>query len=165
MNPPNDELISKTDSLLRANKNVPFVKRILDASKYPVRNNVGGGESSHLMRHEMDEFGNWHVFPMLKYQDGQFREFDNWEEAFNDALNSGNTINLGDDASMAEEFAKGNNTWKAWLNDSKGTTGNDLTTDSINTGKKPIVRQRRLKRFTPVENIRARYKSFRKKIR
>jgi hypothetical protein len=93
-NPPEDNLLSRTDSLLRANKNVPFVKRIMQPSKYPVRPNEGGGSSTHLMRHEIDEkTGDWHVFPMLKYDNGEYYEYpeNDWQDAFKDALESGNT--------------------------------------------------------------------------
>jgi hypothetical protein len=143
-NPPDDNLIEKTDSLLRANKNVPFVKRILKSEKYPVRPNEDGGSSTHLMRHEVDEKGNWHVFPMLKYEDGEYYEYNNWQDAFKDALESGNTINLGKDASMAEEFSKGDKTWKSWIKQK--------------ASKK--TRRKRIKPRLRLTDIRARYKSF-----
>lgn len=108
-------LIAKTDSLLTANRHVPFIDRIINAEKYPGRMNPDGTVSSHLMRHDVDEQGNWYAYPGLKYSGGQYHEFTNPKEAFADAIKTGNFINFGKDSNFAEAFSKGEKTWKAWL--------------------------------------------------
>ena len=107
-------LIAKTDSLLNANRHVPFIDRIINADKYPGRPNPDGTVSSHIMRHDVDAQGNWYAYPDLKYVNGQYHQFNNQQEAYADALRSGNFINFGKDSKFAEAFSQGEKTWKAW---------------------------------------------------
>ena len=52
----------KTYDILKANKDIPFVKRILEAGKYPVKKNPDGSVSTHLMGYgEAD--GKYFVYP------------------------------------------------------------------------------------------------------
>ncbi len=103
-------LVAKTDSLLMANKHIPFVDRIINADKYPGRLNPDGKVSSHLMRHDVDAQGNWYAYPNLKYVNEQYYQFNNQQEAFADALKSGNFINFGKDSKFAEAFSQGEKT-------------------------------------------------------
>jgi len=97
--------LSDTEKVLRDNKNVPFVKRILQGDKGPVRKNEDGTESSHLMAWgEAD--GKYYVYPTLTYKDGKW---DEPEDPMKTALDEKNYIAF-DDKEKAVEFAAGS--WK-----------------------------------------------------
>lgn len=61
------------DSTLRANARLPFVDRIINADKYPVRKNSDGTVSTHLMAWASDDKGAF-AYPTLRLIDGQWSE-------------------------------------------------------------------------------------------
>ena len=95
------------EKVLLRNKAVPFVDRIINASKYPVRKNPDGTVSSHLMASaEVD--GRFFVYPALQYIDGQWVE----NEDPSDALSRNNVIWF-DREDDAAGFAAGS--WKPFV--------------------------------------------------
>ena len=97
-------MTKKAKDVLIANQSVPFVDRILNASKYPVRKNADGSVSSHLMASgEMD--GKHFVYPVLQYKRGAWHE----DRSPSDALLRDNVVWF-DNARDADAFARGS--WK-----------------------------------------------------
>lgn len=69
------------NKVLRKNKKVPFVDRIYNNKKYPVRNNPDGSYSTHLMASASDDVGAF-VYPVLRLdQDNNWVENDDPTEA------------------------------------------------------------------------------------
>lgn len=97
--------ISQADSILQANKDVPFVKRILQGDEGPVRINKEGKEESHLMAWGETD-GKYFVYPTLTYKDGKW---DEPKDPGKTALEEGNYIVL-DSKEEAIKFAGGS--WK-----------------------------------------------------
>lgn len=87
------------DSTLTANKTIPFVDRILNAPKYPVRKNKDGTVSTHLMGTASDDTGPF-AYPTLRLVNGKWVENPNPK----DAIKSGDIIRFKTDAE-AEYFA------------------------------------------------------------
>ena len=97
----------KAKDVLIANRKVPFVDRILNASKYPVRKNDDGSVSTHLMASASVD-GRPFVYPTLQWKGGE------WEEDKNasDALLRDNVIWF-DNERDADVFARGS--WKPYV--------------------------------------------------
>jgi|14BtaG_2_1085337.scaffolds.fasta_scaffold09159_2 hypothetical protein len=94
-------------SALQENKGVPFVERILNASKYPIRKNKDGSVSTHLMGYG-EANNKFFVYPALQLKNGKWIE----SEDPTDALKSKNVIYF-DKENQAKEFAKG--AWKPFM--------------------------------------------------
>lgn len=70
-----------------------FIDRSLNPQNYPVINNPDGSTSSHRMAAEVDENGNWYVFPTIQMQpDGTLRQYDDAREAMKAAFMTGNIL-------------------------------------------------------------------------
>tara|TARA_R110000868_G_scaffold75018_1_gene216783 strand:+ start:1556 stop:1915 length:360 start_codon:yes stop_codon:yes gene_type:complete len=69
-----------------------FIDRINNPSRYPYITNDDGTTSTHRMAAEVDEDGNWYVFPTIQYIDGELVQFKDVREAMKSALDSGNFI-------------------------------------------------------------------------
>lgn len=80
------------DSTLNANKNVPFVQRIINADKFPVRKNPDGTVSTHLMAYA-DNI----AYPTLRLVNGK------WVENVdpNAAMQAGDYIRFNNEADAA----------------------------------------------------------------
>ncbi|GAH03049.1 unnamed protein product, partial [marine sediment metagenome] len=103
--------ISEIESILEANKDVPFVDRIINYKKYPVRE-IGDEEyykeESHKLEYAEAD-GKYYVYPTLVYRD------EKWitpEDPFKDAKENKNVI-VFDEEEEAEKFAAGS--WKDWI--------------------------------------------------
>lgn len=71
------------DSTLNANKQVPFVDRILNPSNYPVRNNKDGSHSTHLMSVAgVDD--KFIAYPELRWVNGKWVQNQNPDSALKD---------------------------------------------------------------------------------
>ena len=101
----------KTYGILKANKDIPFVKRILEAGKYPVKKNPDGSVSTHLMGYG-EAGGKYFVYPALQYKDGK------WKISHDpsDALKTKNVIWFPSEKE-ASVFAKGS--WKPYMKATK----------------------------------------------
>ena len=104
-----DEFLSemRAKEILTSNKDVPYVDRILNASKYPVRKNSDGSISTHLLGYG-ESGGRYFVYPSLQYIDGSFVESDDPDSA----LKSGNVVWLEKEKD-AIDFSKGS--WKRYM--------------------------------------------------
>ena len=95
------------EKVLLSNKEVPFVDRILNASKYPDRKNPDGDHSSHLMGYG-EAGGRYFAYPALQLIDGKWVE----NEDPSDALSRNNVIWF-DREGDAASFALGS--WKQFV--------------------------------------------------
>jgi hypothetical protein len=84
-----------------------FIDRSLNPQNYPVINNPDGSTSSHRMAAEVDENGNWYVFPTIQMQpDGTLRQYDDAREAMKAAFMTGNILSAPNMES-ALQYAEG----------------------------------------------------------
>lgn len=84
-----------------------FLNRINNPSKYPVITNEDGSVSTHRMAAEMDENGNWFVFPtIVQFPDGTLHQFQDVTTAMQYNLRTGNFLKMGN-KEQALEYAKG----------------------------------------------------------
>ena len=95
-------------ALLKKNSNVPFVDRILNSEKYPVRKNPDGSTSTHLMGWG-DADGKYFAYPALQYSDGKWTE----NSSPSSALKNKNVVWF-DSKDKARSFAAGS--WKPYMN-------------------------------------------------
>jgi hypothetical protein len=74
--------------------NIPeFIDRINNPDKYPFITNEDGSISTHRMAAEVDENGNWFVFPTIVLMpDGTLKEFEDNAEALDYNLSIGNFL-------------------------------------------------------------------------
>ena len=93
-------------SVLEENKDVPFVKRILNPDEYPVVENADGTVSSHLMSYSEAD-GKYFVYPTL-VDKGQGR-LEKPDDPYQEARDTGNVIKF-DNEEDAAAFAAGS--WK-----------------------------------------------------
>ena len=70
----------------------PFVDRINNPQNYPVIENPDGSVSTHRMSAEVDEHGNWYVFPTIQMENGVLKVYENNQEAMKNALATGNYL-------------------------------------------------------------------------
>ncbi len=70
----------------------PFIDRINNPQDYPVINNIDGSVSTHRMAAEVDENGNWYVFPTIQMEDGVLKVYKTNQEAMKNALATGNYL-------------------------------------------------------------------------
>lgn len=111
---PVKEGMSDVEKVLTENMHVPFVKRMMYFDE-PIKDNKDGTISTHRMAAEVDEEGNWKVFPTLFYYDGEWIEFDDNREAEQFAIKHKDYIDFGKDKEAALAFAesRGNMDWKS----------------------------------------------------
>jgi len=92
------------DTILMANKDKPFVKRILDKDARGMLPNTDGGHSSHSMAYSDDQ-GKYFVYPtVIKQPDGTMVRLSD-EEAYHNARKNGNAIPF-DSEQEADWFSK-----------------------------------------------------------
>ena len=90
---------------------LPFVDRVLNPQDYPepTKFDKEGRPQTHLLSADIDDkTGNWIVYPKLVIRDGKYVE-----QSMQDAINSGDSVNFGEDQDSAIEFSK---TYKDKLN-------------------------------------------------
>jgi len=78
--------------LLGANKDIPFVDRILSPQNYGVIKNQDNSISTHLMSAEYDENGDAYAFPMIVKTENGLRKFNDPREALNYNKKIGNVM-------------------------------------------------------------------------
>jgi len=84
-----------------------FIDRIHNPDKYPVIMNDDGSWSTHRMAAEVDETGNWMVFPtIVQLPDGELFEFQDPYSAMEYARNTGEFVQMKD-RKEALNYAKG----------------------------------------------------------
>jgi len=71
-----------------------FIDRINNPSKYPYIRNSDGSISTHRMAAEIDENGEWYVFPTIQMINGKLKQFDDNRQAMDAALATGNFIKM-----------------------------------------------------------------------
>lgn len=96
--------LKKAKDALEANKGVPFVDRILRSSSYPVRKNLDGSHSTHLMAYGESD-GKYFAYPVLQLAGKHWIE----ESSPQTALSRGNVIYFST-KQEASDFAAGS--WK-----------------------------------------------------
>ena len=70
-----------------------FIDRINNPDKYPVLWNKDGSYSTHQMAAEVDEKGNWFVFPtIVRLPSGELYQFKDSSQAMDYNLRTGNFI-------------------------------------------------------------------------
>lgn len=74
--------------------NPEFVDRVNNPSEYPYIRNSDGSISTHRMAAEMDENGEWYVFPTIQMIGGQLKQFGDNRQAMESALKTGNYIKM-----------------------------------------------------------------------
>jgi hypothetical protein len=113
--------------VIEENKDVPFVQRMINPDASGGRDNEDGTASSHLMRAEVDDKGNWLVFPMLKKSNGKWEEFKDPDKAMGDAVKNNNYISFGKEKNKALSFAEG--AWKDYKPQEPQKYAQDRTMD------------------------------------
>ena len=87
-------------------KEPEFIDRILNPKKYPFITNKDGSISTHEMAAEVDENGNWFVFPTIQYDGKTLRRFESNEEAMEHAFKTNNFLPMSS-KKEAIDYAKG----------------------------------------------------------
>jgi len=88
-------------------KQPEFLDRIKNPEKYPVIENKDGSISTHRMAAEVDEGGNWYVFPTIVMLDsGELYQFDDPDQAREYNFKTGNFLQM-DSKKEALTYAKG----------------------------------------------------------
>lgn len=106
----------KIQAILDGNKEKEFVRRIeaLKDAETDDSNSLdmgGGYRGTHMMAAEVDEEGNWYVFPTIVNIDGRLQQLDP-NEAFHHAKTTGEYIAFGKEKDAAISFSK--NYKKVW---------------------------------------------------
>lgn len=84
-----------------------FIDRINNPQKYPYITNPDGSISTHLMAAEMDEQGNWYVYPtIVMMPTGELYQFNDQYQAMDYNLRTGNFKKFPDKES-ALSYAEG----------------------------------------------------------
>jgi hypothetical protein len=105
--------------ILQANKEKPFIKRIIDPAAYPRLPLEGGDYATHKMAWGESD-GKPVVFPTVMMDNGQLTDFG--DSAFSRAMETGNYVEF-DDPQRAEDFSK---TYKQiWANPGGATMPNE----------------------------------------
>jgi len=87
-------------------KEPEFIDRILNPKKYPFITNKDGSISTHEMAAEVDENGNWFVFPTIQYDGKTLRRFESNEKAMEHAFKTNNFLPMSS-KKEAIDYAKG----------------------------------------------------------
>ena len=83
-----------------------FIDRINNPQNYPFIANDDGSYSTHRMAAEVDEEGNWYVFPTIVNINGGLHEFHSPQEAMKFNMRTGNYLPMKDQK-QALDYAKG----------------------------------------------------------
>jgi hypothetical protein len=94
----------RVEQILEQNKQRQFVDRILHREKYPVIRLPNGQKATHLMSWAEDG-GKYYVFPMIQYDGKQLKQYDKWQEAFDNARKTNDFIEF-DNPLDADWFSK-----------------------------------------------------------
>lgn len=105
------EEVDKIRAVLEANKEKDFVKRVLDPENSPSMDLGKGWTGTHLMAADVDEDGNWMVYPTIVRIDGELKKME-VNEAMLHAKASGEYIDFAGDKDAAIAFSK--NYKKVW---------------------------------------------------
>lgn len=99
------------DKLFRKNKNVPFIQRILKGDTRSIQIPGEKGRSTHIMS-QMDNV----MFPQVQEVDGKLAYYDNPQEAYQRAMQTGDYIKLGSDeeALWASANYKNSHSWSKY---------------------------------------------------
>lgn len=136
----------KLFEILEQNKDVEFVKRILNAQDYPSLPNRDGSVSTHSMA-VGEAGGRYFVYPTVVYDEGEMMRLGP-DTAFGRAMRMGDYIEF-DDLQRALEFSKDYkkanpfiesmkppSLWKD-MNTGPGTIGNENNPSAATSGGKP----------------------------
>ena len=84
-----------------------FIDRINNPDKYPVLWNEDGSYSTHRMAAEVDENGNWFVFPtIVRLPSGELYQFEDNKQAMQYNMRTGNFLPMNS-KKEALSYAKG----------------------------------------------------------
>jgi len=84
-----------------------FIERIMNPDKYPYIKNEDGSISTHRMAAEVDEDGNWFVFPtIVQLPSGKLKQFEDQYQAMAYNLRTGNYLPMSS-KDEALKYAKG----------------------------------------------------------
>lgn len=84
-----------------------FIDRINNPDKYPVLWNEDGSYSTHRMAAEVDENGNWFVFPtIVRLPSGELYQFEDNNQAMQYNMRTGNFLPMNS-KKEALSYAKG----------------------------------------------------------
>ena len=86
-------------------KQPEFIDRINNPEKYPYIKNKDGSVSTHRMAAEVDEKGNWYVFPTIQFDGEKLKQFKTSKEAMDNALATGNFLQMPKEKAL--EYAQG----------------------------------------------------------
>lgn len=90
-----------------ADKQPEFIDRINNPDKYPVIWNDDGSYSTHRMAAEVDENGNWYVFPtIVQLPSGELYQFQDNGQAMDYNMRTGNFLPMPN-KKEAIDYAKG----------------------------------------------------------
>ena len=82
--------------VLEKNKDLQFVDRVLNPEQYPTPTLMDGNKmQTHVMAAEQDEDGNWVAFPNVIMKDGEYKKFNNTDQAMKYAKDNNQIINFG----------------------------------------------------------------------
>lgn len=113
--------------LLEKNKSVPFVDRILNPNRYPVRPNEDGSVSTHLLTLVGGKGEEpIRVMPKLQFVEGKWKESSSRKD-IGDTINRGNFIEFPsspEGLKQAKQFAEGS--WKKLPSTRKAAGERDL---------------------------------------
>ena len=87
-------------------KQPEFVDRINNPDKYPYIKNKDGSVSTHRMSAEVDENGNWFVFPNIQFDGKKLIQFKTNQEAMENAIATGNFLKMPS-KEKAIDYARG----------------------------------------------------------
>lgn len=75
----NPEFAAMSKVVNNRNKDIPWIKRAFEKNP-PFISNPDGTVSSHLLSAEVDENGNWYVFPnIIRTKEGFLKKMGTWE--------------------------------------------------------------------------------------
>ncbi len=89
-------------NILQENKSIPFVDRIINPDKYPTPTlqDEQGRKQTHFMSADTNQDGEWIVYPKIIFENGQYKRVN-----MDQAIDSGNFINFGEDQKLATDFS------------------------------------------------------------
>ena len=82
---------------------LPFIDRVRNPQNYPnpTKFDKEGRPQTHLLSADIDDkTGNWIVYPKLVVRDGKYVE-----QSMQDAINSGDSVNFGEDKEGAINYS------------------------------------------------------------
>jgi hypothetical protein len=102
-----------------AEKTPEFIDRINNPDKYPFIDNLDGTISTHKMAAEVDENGNWYVFPtIVQLPNGELHDFKDIGAAKSYNLKEGNFLPM---KSKEEALAYAQGGYKKVVGSGRGT--------------------------------------------